>query len=248
MKPLAHWRGRLHFVCMTKVLLITGFFALLAAPAFAQETVPAPVPEFPREEIPETAPEDAPEDAPEILPQIAPETPEENKDLTIRSEQDRAEKLLELFENLKDAPDEEAGKLVAEEVWAVFLQSGSASVDFALLRGISAENRNDLKLARRMYDHVMRLQPAYAEGWSRSGNLAIKEDNLNRAVSDITQALVYEPRHFYALWTLGTILERVGKTEAAFEIYEEAFKLYPEHKDIKARVESLRESVKGKAL
>ena len=241
MKPLALKRGRLHFVYMRKFILMTGLLAVFAVPALAQEPVPAPVPESPKQEVPETTPETMPD----LLDKVEKKT---NKDLTIRSEEDRAEKLVDLFKNLKAAPDEESGKLAAEEVWAVFLQSGSASIDFALLRGIAAENRNDLKLARRMYDHVLRLQPGFAEGWSRSGNLSIKEGDLNRAVSDTTHALSIEPRHFYALWTLGTILERVGKTNAAFEIYEEAFKIYPEHKDIKARVESLREGVKGKAL
>lgn len=174
--------------------------------------------------------------------------PKGGKDLTIRSEEDRAEKLEILFKTLKAAPNEEEAKLVAEEVWAVFLQSGSASVDFLLLRGIAAQSEGNRILARRMYDHVIRLQPQYAEGWARSARLAIEEDDLNRAVADITQSLMIEPRHFYALWTLGNILEKLGKTDEAFEAYEEAYKIYPLHPEIKARVESLRDGVKGKAL
>ncbi len=130
----------------------------------------------------------------------------------------------------------------------MFLQSGSASVDFLLHRGIAAQNRGDNKLARRMYDHVLRLQPDYAEGWSRSGRLAADEKDLSRAVSDTTQALILEPRHFYALWTLGNILETLERPDDAFEVYEQAHKIYPQHKQIKARVERLRESAKGKAL
>ncbi|MCF6274691.1 MAG: hypothetical protein L3J05_02890 [Robiginitomaculum sp.] len=191
------------------------------------------------------------------LPPIAPAptekpksdaTPKGGKDLTVRSEEDRAVMLKELFATLKTAPDEEEAKLVAEEVWAVFLQSGSASVDFLLHRGIAAQNRGDNKLARRMYNHVLRLQPDYAEGWSRSGRLAADEKDLSRAVSDTTQALILEPRHFYALWTLGNILETLERPGDAFEVYEEANKIYPEHKQIKERVERLRENAKGKAL
>jgi len=170
------------------------------------------------------------------------------KDLTVRSEEDRAAMLADLFASLKAETDEEEAALIAEEVWAVFLQSGSASVDFLLHRGIAAQNRGDNKLARRMYDHVLRLQPGYAEGWSRSGRLAADEKDLSRAVADTMQALILEPRHFYALWTLGNILETLERPDDAFEVYEEANKVYPQHKQIKERVERLKESAKGKAL
>ncbi|HHL42257.1 MAG TPA: tetratricopeptide repeat protein [Hellea balneolensis] len=137
---------------------------------------------------------------------------------------------------------------MAEEIWAVFLQSGSASVDFVLMRGIAAENAGNLKLARRMYDHVTRLAPDFAEGWSRSARLALSERDYNRAVNEITKALNIEPRHFYALWTLGNILETLERPNDAFEAYEEAAKIYPLHPEIKARVETLGKNARGQAL
>jgi len=215
---------------MRHIFLIIVFTLFGAGITYAQEA-----------ELPPAAP--APKEKPK-----SDEAPKGGKDLTVRSEEDRAKMLKELFANLKAETDEEEAKLVAEEVWAVFLQSGSASVDFLLHRGIAAQNRGDNKLARRMYDHVLRLQPNYAEGWSRSGRLAAEEEDLSRAVSDTTQALILEPRHFYALWTLGNIMETLERPDDAFEVYEEANKVYPQHKQIKERVDRLRESAKGKAL
>lgn len=213
-----------------------------AGQSFAQDAEQEP-------NLPPLAP--APKEQPLEKPEVNPETdaaPKGGKDLTVRSEENRVEMLAELFARLKAETDEEEAALIAEEVWAVFLQSGSASVDFLLHRGIAAQNGGDNKLARRMYDHVLRLQPDYAEGWSRSGRLAADERDLNRAVSDTTQALILEPRHFYALWTLGNILETLERPDDAFEVYEEANKVYPEHKQIKERVERLKESARGKAL
>ena len=215
---------------MRQIYLIVIFTLFGASFAHAQDA-----------DLPPAAP--APKEQPKT-----DDAPKGGKDLTVRSEEDRAKMLKELFATLKAETDEEDAKLVAEEVWAVFLQSGSASVDFILHRGIAAQNRGDNKLARRMYDHVLRLQPDYAEGWSRSGRLAAEEKDLSRAVSDTTQALILEPRHFYALWTLGNILETLERPDDAFEVYEQANNIYPEHKQIKARVERLRESAKGKAL
>ena len=249
MTPLAQSRRRRHFVGMirffTTILICVGFG--FAAPALAQEetTPDAPALESP---LPGTEIPDAPAITPVPEFDDTEDGKEKRKDLTIRSESDRAEILDELFIELNIAPDEEAAELIAEEIWAVFLQSRSASVDFLLLRGISAQNRGDLVLARRMFDHVTRLSPEYAEGWSRSARLAIDENDLQRAATDVTQALVYEPRHFYALWTMGNILEKLGRTDKAFEAYEAAHKLYPQHEEIKVRVEYLRDGAQGQAL
>ena len=270
MTPLAQTRRRRHFVYMTLNLRLLRISLLastlmMAGSAWAQspeselsppdileapEAPKLPDTPKPKPKTPDTSPDDQGDPAsPDIdLPsgEAKPET--KAKDLTIRSEADRTEKLNELFANLLEQTVEEDAALVAEEIWAVFLQSRSATVDFMLLRGIAAHKNGDLKLARRMFNHVTRLQPEYAEGWSRSGRLAVDEKDLNRAANDTARSLVLEPRHFYALWTLGNILETLGRRDAAFEAYSEAAKLYPLHKEIKARVEFLRSDVEGETL
>jgi tetratricopeptide (TPR) repeat protein len=267
MTPLAQTRRRRHFMFMNKYLrfyslaVLTGLIAL-ASPAWAQTAEPeedppqsreAPVkPDLglPNPQNPEPIPDenDVPA-APEIVvPAEKPELKTEAKDLTVHSEADRQVKLDELFNTLQEQILEADAELVAEEIWAVFLQSRSATVDFMLLRGIAAHKNGDLGLARRMFDHVTRLQPGYAEGWSRSGRLAVDEKDLNRAANDVARSLVIEPRHFYALWTLGNILETLGRRDAAFEAYAEAAKLYPLHKQINERLEYLRADVEGQTL
>ena len=233
--------------------LCTAWLTLLAAPLASAQEMPQykmPNEEGLKPEAPkgEGALPDGELSKQETATEDSKSAPKGGRDLTVRSKEGRAEMLLELFENLKAAPDAKGGELVAEEIWAVFLQSGSASIDYALLRGIAAQTNGDLTLARRMFDHVTRLEPDFAEGWSRSGRLAIKEKNLSRAAADTTQSLILEPRHFYALWTLGNILEKMGKPNAAYEAYLEANKLHPEHEKIKERVEFLKEDAKGTAL
>lgn len=195
-----------------------------------------------------------------VLPDLAPAPdmePEESladaaakarPDIIITNDAERAQKLDELFEKLAKTEDESDANLVAEEIWAVWLQSGSASIDYVLVRGSTAQKSGDLKLAARMYDHVIRLEPEYAEGWVRSGRLALDAGDLGQAMHDVTQGLVYEPRHFYALWTLGNIFEKLGQNDEAFEAYTEALKLYPALKAVKDRVDYLSDDVEGEAL
>ena len=102
-------------------------------------------------------------------------------DLT--EEAERTAKLDSYFERLKAETNPEDANLIAEDIWAVWLDSGSYTVNFILRRGTSAQKRNDIKLARRMYDHVTTLNPDYAEGWARSSRLALEEKDLSRALN-----------------------------------------------------------------
>ncbi|WP_371397203.1 tetratricopeptide repeat protein [Fretibacter rubidus] len=231
-----------------------------------------PVPNTPGE-VPQVDPDADVPDAPDIAPLPEPETPTdddiETRTLTINppvsgnlpevtitepdysdmtEAQERAARLDALFARLKSEDNTEDADLIAESIWAIWLDSGSDSVNLLLRRGTAAEKRGDDKLARTLYDHVTTLQPDYAEGWSRSARLAIEEDDLSRALSEVTKALILEERHFYALWTLGNIFERIGKTDAAFEAYSQANALYPELKAVKDRLGVLRQSVEGDAL
>ncbi len=161
---------------------------------------------------------------------------------------ERSAKLENLFARLKGESNAEDANLIAEEIWAIWLDSGSDTVNFILRRGTSAQKRNDNKLARRMFDHVTSLNPDYAEGWARSSRLALEEKDLSRALNEAAQALIYEPRHFYALWTMGNVFEQLGRQEEALEAYREANKLYPELKAVKDRLGTLQSDIDGDVL
>lgn len=163
-------------------------------------------------------------------------------------EAEKQAKLRDLFTRLEYESDADKANLIAEEIWAIWLNSGSASVDLLLRRGTVADKAEENELARRMFDHVTTINPDYAEGWARSGRLAYEEDDYNRAVVELTESLVIEPRHFFALWTLGNIMEELGREEEALLIYTQAHKLYPAMPTIKQRKEYLENSIQGDVL
>lgn len=163
-------------------------------------------------------------------------------------EAEKKAKLQDLFKRLQLESDADKGNLLAEEIWAIWLDSGSASVDLLLRRGTAADKNGDNALARRMFDHVTDIKPEYAEGWARSGRLAYEEDDYNRAVIELTEALIIEPRHFFALWTMGNIMEELGRNDEALAIYSEAHKLYPSLPTLKQRTEYLENQIQGEVL
>ena len=246
----------------------TAALLALSAPAFVQEAVTPPPQDTPPDEQSEEFELDL---LPEIdrRPQAVPL--EELERLSLPSSGDnegnaagaviekpdysrlpetaeRKVRLDALFERLQAQEDAEAANLIAEEIWAIWLDSGSASVDMILRRGTAAQKRGDDRLARRMYNHVIELSPDYAEGWARSARLAYDENDFSRALTEATKALILEPRQFYAHWTLGNIFEKIGRTEAAYEAYKEANRLYPELLPVKERLEMMKGQVEGDVL
>lgn len=235
---------------------LTALFAatLLAVPASAQvgedgvpspldpRIEPLPAPDIPEDLLPEL---DAETPAPPPAPADEVDAPDYSR---LSSNEERTARLDALFIRLKDAETEAAGKLVAEEIWAVWMRSGSPSVDFVLRRAAAAQNRGDNAKARALFDTVTGLQPGYAEGWARSGRLAMEERDFSRAIGDSLRALQHEPRHYYALWTLASVLERLGKQDEALEAYREANALYPTLEQVAERLRVLETELDGGVL
>ena len=128
------------------------------------------------------------------------------------------------------------------------MDSGSPSVNYLLTRASEARRKGRDAQARRLIDRMTGLEPDYAEAYARSARLALDEEDYGRAITDATEALIREPRHFYALWTLGNTLERLGKKEQALAVYEEANKLFPKLGGVKERLDALRSEVLGDVL
>ncbi len=215
--------------------------ALMGGTAYAQ-TLPPPEP-LPVPQPPVTTP--GADKADQAQEADKPDQPDYSK---LSKSAERTARLDEMFERLAAAPDAESANLVAEEIWAIWLDSGSPSINLVLRRGSDAQSKGKNAKARRFYDSVTGLSPDYAEGWARSARLALEEKDFSRALTEAAQALIIEPRHFYALWTMGNVFEQLGRTEEALEAYREANKLYPELKAVKDRKEALEQQLEGAVL
>jgi len=247
---------------LSNTVLLSILFGTLASPVFAQsgavddilKDLETQQQNEANQMTPRSGPEvvpDEPPDAPDIAPLIDP--PDDTDALVIEPIQPQISPAPEVerpeepdYSQLTEAQEREARlERLFERIW---LDSDSDTVNLLLRRGTAAEKQGNRDLARRLYDSVTTLSPDYAEGWSRSARLAITEEDLSRALSEVTRALILEPRHFYGFWTLGNIFERIGKNDAALEAYAQANALYPELKAVTDRLDLLRQSSEGDLL
>ncbi len=235
-------------------LFLASVFVSMPFSAAAQDMPapePLPVPQVQPDSLTiERAPDEANEDAEpadvageDIVPEdLAPDYSK------LSPKAERAARLDDLFVKLAEREDEESANLVAEEIMAIWTESGSASVNLLLRRGSEASAKGDPKLARKMYNHAVDLAPDYTEAWARSARLALTQKQYNRALNESLKTLALEPRHFYSLWTMGNVFEVLNRPDDALEAYREANRIYPELKAVKDRLGELETEVEGTVL
>lgn len=141
----------------------------------------------------------------------------------------------------------EAAPLV-DEIRALWAHSGSDTISLLMDRGAAAETAGDERIAARMYEHVTRLAPDFAEGWLAAGRIAARLEDWAYALETLNTALTIEPRRYDAYITLGRVLERAGETEAALQAYEAALEIYPAHEGAREARDRLATALAGRAL
>jgi Flp pilus assembly protein TadD len=153
-----------------------------------------------------------------------------------------------LFVELAAAATEEEAAFIAEEIEALWSDSGSATVDLLTDRATDALELGDSTLARELINGALELGPDHAEAWAESARIALIEDELGIALEHIERAVSLEPRHYYALTELGIILERLEAAPGAYEAYQRALTLNPRLPDAVAGAERTRRAAEGREL
>lgn len=152
-----------------------------------------------------------------------------------------------LFGELQTVDESEAEK-VQNQIWGVWHDSGSETVDLLMLDASEAVKRGLHDQAEAQYDAVIDLAPNFSEGWNRRATLRFMRGNYNGSIEDIVKVLELEPRHFGALAGLGMIYDRLNQPEAALKSFEQALLINPHMAEVKQRVEALEKQLKDRDI
>lgn len=154
----------------------------------------------------------------------------------------------EMFDKLKNAPSESEANDVAQDIWASWNESGSATVDMIMERGVEAQMIGDDATARTFYDRAILIKPDYPQAWFRRAGIFIGEENYPEALRDLNEALRLEPRHFGAWAGLASMFEAMGANDQALEAWREALAVYPFMRDGLQAEKRLAKSAEGQGL
>jgi tetratricopeptide (TPR) repeat protein len=153
-----------------------------------------------------------------------------------------------LFGALKVAPDEASAKNIEDRIWALWLASGSDTCNLLMTRVKKAVDAEDYNLAVRLLDAIIEIRPKYVEAWNRRATVLFLKRDYGSALSDLTQVLSREPRHFGALAGLAAIMQDIGNDKAALEAYRRALEIDPHLKGVADKVKTLTDKVEGRGI
>lgn len=178
-------------------------------------------------------------------PATAPEAPDKAPRVP---KGDRTKNIDFLFEALKAAPDDETAKVVENRIMALWLVSGSDTADLLMTRVKAAVDAKDVDLAIQLLSSIIEIKPDYVEAWNRRATIFFGRKEYSRAIADLRQVLIREPRHFGALTGLGLIMQEIGDDKRALEVYRRALAVHPRLQKIPDLVKQLTEKVEGRDI
>jgi tetratricopeptide (TPR) repeat protein len=153
-----------------------------------------------------------------------------------------------LFGALKAAPDTDSAKHVEAKIWALWLQTPSDTTALLMTRAKAAMDAQQMDVALKLLDAVVKLRPDYVEGWNRRATLYYLRNDYARSLQDIEQVLIREPRHFGALAGLGMIMQDLGDDKRALEAFRKALAVNPHLEKVPELVRTLTEKVEGRDI
>lgn len=143
-----------------------------------------------------------------------------------------------LFDTLATA-DEDAAEAAEHDIIAVWMESGSDTVDLLMQWTLGAIEAKDYALALDYLDRITALEPEYVEGWNKRATVHFLKEDYAKSIADIERVLALEPRHFGALSGLGTILHEIGEEKRAIEAYKRALAINPHLDNVKKALEDI---------
>ena len=161
---------------------------------------------------------------------------------------DRTRGLDFLFGALKAAPDEASAKHVEARIWAMWMQTPSDTAALLMTRAKAAMDAQNIDVALKLLDSVVKLRPDYVEAWNRRATLYYLKNDYVHSMEDIQQVLSREPRHFGALAGLGMIMQDIGDDKRALDAFRKALAVNPYLEKVPELIKTLSEKVEGRDI
>lgn len=146
-------------------------------------------------------------------------------------------------ERLRDE-DADVRRLAGSALWMIWSRSGDKAIDRLFERGMRQMGEGELDAALASFDRVVRLKPAFAEGWNKRATVHYMLGDDKASLKDCQEALKRNPLHFGALSGMAHIHLRRGDPEQALQAYTRALQANPNLEDGPEMLELLEEAVR----
>lgn len=162
--------------------------------------------------------------------------------------QTKSRVLKSLYHQLKQAANTENAQKIEERIEAIWMESGSSTVDILMSNAIIAQQKKHYPECLHLLNEIVQLAPDYTEGWNRRAMVYFENDNYALALIDIRHVLAIDAHNFEAINGLGQILREVGKKKAALKVFKKLLKIHPHYKGARKVVEQLTREINGQDI
>lgn len=158
-----------------------------------------------------------------------------------------AETLDEMFDSLQSAEPEE-GVRIEQRIARAWQNTGSAALDLLVQRGSEALDAQHYDAAIEHFTAALDTDPMVTEALYGRATAYFSTGYTGPALADLEALLATEPRHFFGIFLLGTILEEAGREAPALAAYRAVLDLHPTAEAALAAVERLEARLEGAAI
>lgn len=149
----------------------------------------------------------------------------------------------ELFADLKAAKGEDDADQIANKIYVLWRQSGSATLDLMASRARDAMGKGELPVAAEILSRIIAIDPTWPEAWNMRATVFYVMGDNARAKADVVEVLSREPRHFGALMGLALIFETESRAKDALKTYRRVLEFAPQLQPVKAAVARLEKAL-----
>lgn len=153
-----------------------------------------------------------------------------------------------LFAQLRTVTGTLQARTIVQQIWQIWTTSDKPEVNRLMSEGTDAMAAQDYKTALADFTRMIGIAPDFAEGWNKRATVLWLLDDFEGSMADIDKTLALEPRHFGALWGLGTIQAAQEHDEEAIATFERALAVNPHMDGVSDQIETLKKRVKEKQI
>ena len=157
-------------------------------------------------------------------------------------------RLDDLMGQLRDAENTRAAGLVVREIVAEWSRSGSPGIDLLLRRGADALEAGEFAVAVEHLTAAIDHAPGFAEAWHQRATAYYRMGDVGPALADLQTTLQLNPGHFGAMQGLGVILQDLGRSAEALEVFALVHDMNPQDTGLADAIDRLERELAGRAI
>ena len=150
-----------------------------------------------------------------------------------------------LFNDLKAAQNSEVAQPIAQQIWAIWLESEDQTIDELMAQGMNEVGNGNLSGGRDIFKEITERSPKFAEGWNKLATVNYMMGDIEASLENIEETLKLEPRHFGSISGRGLCYLKQRRWQSALIEFKAALDVHPWMLDARRNLKLLEDNLEN---